>query len=57
MNRSKRYSPEIRKPAVRLVFEHQREYEAEWAVTYNSREFLFIGLILVNPPIAHLFIP
>jgi len=31
MNRSKRYSPEIRERAVRMVFEHQREYESEWA--------------------------
>ena len=27
----KRYSPEIRERAVRMVFEHQREYESEWA--------------------------
>ena len=31
MNRAKRYSPEIRERAVRMVFEHQREYESEWA--------------------------
>ena len=31
MNRSKRYSPEIRERAVGMVFEHQREYESEWA--------------------------
>ena len=31
MNRSKRYSPEIRERAVRMVFEHQSEYESEWA--------------------------
>ena len=35
MNRSKRYSPEIRERAVRMVFEHQNEYEyeyeSEWA--------------------------
>ena len=37
MNRSKRYSPEIREPAVRMVFEHQREYESEWAATYNNQ--------------------
>ena len=29
MNRSKRYSPEIRECAVRMVFEHQSEYESE----------------------------
>ena len=31
MKTMKRYSPEIRERAVRMVFEHQREYESEWA--------------------------
>ena len=31
MNRSKRCSPEIREREVRMVFEHQSEYEFEWA--------------------------
>ena len=31
MNRSKSYSPEIWGRAVPMVFEHQREYESEWA--------------------------
>ena len=31
MNTKKIYSPEIRERAVRMVFEHQREYESEWA--------------------------
>ena len=31
MNRSKRYSPEIRERAVRMVFEHQRGYGSGWA--------------------------
>ena len=31
MNRSKRYSPEIRECAVRMVFEPQSESESEWA--------------------------
>jgi len=31
MKTNKRYSPEIRERAVRMIFEHQREYESQWA--------------------------
>ncbi len=31
MNKSARYSPEVRERAVRLVFEHQDEYPSQWA--------------------------
>ena len=31
MNKHKRYSPEIRERAVRLVLEHQENYRSEWA--------------------------
>ena len=31
MNKSTRYSPEVRERAVRMVFEHRHEYESEWA--------------------------
>ena len=31
MNTKKRYAPEVRERAVRMVFDHLREYESEWA--------------------------
>ncbi len=30
MSKSNRYSPEVRERAVRMVFEHQREYSSQW---------------------------
>lgn len=31
MNKRVRYSPEVRERAVRMVLEHQGEYESQWA--------------------------
>jgi len=31
MNKTTRYSPEIRERAVRMVFEHQGEHKSQWA--------------------------
>ena len=31
MKTNKRYSPEVRERAVRMVFEHQHEHESQWA--------------------------
>ena len=32
MARTGRYSPEVRERAVRMVLEHEREYESQWSV-------------------------
>lgn len=36
MNKSKQYSAEVRERAVRLVFEHEKEHEAQWAAIRSA---------------------
>jgi transposase-like protein len=31
MDKAKRYSPEVRERAVRMLFEHEKDYESRWA--------------------------
>lgn len=38
MNNTKRYSPEVRERAVRLVVEHEEDYESQWAAIRSVAE-------------------
>ena len=38
MNNTKRYSPEVRERAVRMVFEHEHEHAWQWAAIRSISE-------------------
>lgn len=38
MSKAKRYSPEVRKRATRLVFEHEHNYPSQWATISSIAE-------------------
>ena len=35
MNKAKRYSPEVKERAVRLLFENEKDYRSRWAATMS----------------------
>ena len=38
MRQAKKYSPEVRERAVRMVFEHESEYSSQWAAIQSIAE-------------------
>ena len=46
MNKAKRYSPEVRERAVRLLFEHEKGYRSRWAATVSGGSDRPLDLLL-----------
>ena len=44
MKKQMRYSPEIRERAVRLLHEHQKDYESQWATIFSGGNGVIYGV-------------